>query len=85
MKSKPYLAIGLAGALFLSGCASQMLSDLNNAFDNPTRAASNERSTVVLQQPYTSPMFGPSGDRPGTNPPANYPNPYAANIGPSLR
>jgi hypothetical protein len=78
MKTKLCAALAATGALLLSGCASQMVSDLNKAFDNPTRLASDDR-TEVTEGPYLAPMPSVS------HPPAAYPNPYAANIGPGLR
>jgi PBP1b-binding outer membrane lipoprotein LpoB len=78
MKTKLSAAAVAAAALLLSGCASQMVSDLDKAFDNPTRIASNDR-TEITQEPYLAPATAMS------HPPAAYPNPYAANIGPSLK
>ena len=78
MKTKLYSMLAATGALLLSGCASQMVSDLNKAFDSPTRLASDDR-TNFTQGPYIVPL--PSA----SHSPAAYPNPYAANISPGLR
>jgi hypothetical protein len=79
MKTRLCAALAAAGGMFLSGCASQMISDVNDAFGNPTRVASNDQPPPT-QGPYISGPMGAS-----MNPPAQFPNPYAANIGPSLK
>ena len=78
MKTKLCAAIAATGVLLLSGCASQMISDLNKAFDNPTRLASGDKIFPV-PGPYIASMPTRS------TPPASYPNPYAAYIVPGLR
>jgi hypothetical protein len=79
MKTKVFAAAAAAGGLFLSGCASQMISDLNDAFGNPARVASNEQPPPV-QGPYISGSMGTE-----MRGPPQYPNPYAANITVPLR
>jgi hypothetical protein len=75
MKAKVFAAMAAAGALSLSGCASQMISDLNNAFDNPARIASGDGSPGPLtSEPYESGLAG------RMNPPPSYPLATAAYI-----
>jgi hypothetical protein len=78
MKTKLYSVLTAAGALLLSGCASQMISDLNKAFDSPTKVASGDKIFPV-PGPYIAAIPSVS------HPPATFPSPSAANIGPGLR